>query len=57
MTLRLTCFVSPPIWFDDKANTVTITWSLPSPQALVGDDVGRATGRDLGSWWDRCRPP
>ena len=32
MTLR-DVLVSPPIWFDDQANTVTITWSLPSAQA------------------------
>jgi hypothetical protein len=25
--------VSPPIWFDDRPNVVTITWSLPSPHA------------------------
>ena len=25
--------VSPPIWFDDQPNIITITWSLPSPQA------------------------
>ena len=32
MALR-TVLVSPPIWLDDKSNTVTITWSLAGPQA------------------------
>jgi len=32
MTLR-DILVSPPIWFSDRPNTVTITWSLPSAQA------------------------
>jgi hypothetical protein len=35
--------VSPPIWFSDQSNTVTVIWSLPSPRA----------------WWEmtwRARP-
>jgi hypothetical protein len=35
MTLR-DVLVSPPIWFDDDVNTVTITWTLPNVRA----------------WWD-----
>ncbi len=27
--------VSPPIWFDDRSNVVTITWTLPSRPGLV----------------------
>ena len=29
MSLR-DILVSPPIWFADRTNTITITWSLPS---------------------------
>ena len=32
MTLR-DVLVSPPIWFADQSNTVTISWSLPSARA------------------------
>ena len=32
MTLR-DVLVSPPIWFDDQPNTVTVIWTLPSAQA------------------------
>jgi hypothetical protein len=32
MTLQQV-LVSPPLWFTDQTNTVTIIWSLPSPRA------------------------
>ncbi|MGE2734674.1 hypothetical protein [Mycolicibacterium vaccae] len=44
--------VSPPIWFDDEPNTVTITWSLPSAQAWWEMTwQGRPDPR-LGAWWE-----
>jgi len=44
--------VSPPIWFDDQPNVVTITWSLPSAQAwwqMTWQGRGDAA---LARWWD-----
>lgn len=43
--------VSPPIWFDDQANTVTITWSLPSPQAWWEMTWQGRPDPTLGQWW------
>ena len=44
--------VSPPIWYPTESNTVTITWSLPSPQAWWEMTwKGRPDPR-LGAWWD-----
>lgn len=43
--------VSPPIWYATESNTVTITWSLPSPQAWWEMTwKGRPDPR-LGAWW------
>jgi hypothetical protein len=50
MTLR-DVLVSPPIWFDDRSNTVTITWSLPSPQAWWEMTWQARPDPTLGSWW------
>jgi hypothetical protein len=45
--------VSPPIWFDDQVNTVTITWTLPGVQAWWEMTwVGR-TDPALGEWWSK----
>ena len=33
--------VSPPIWFADESNTVTVCWELAGATGLVGDDVAR----------------
>jgi hypothetical protein len=44
--------VSPPIWFDDQANTVTITWSLPSAQAWWEMTWKGRPDPTIGSWWD-----
>ncbi|WP_046316880.1 hypothetical protein [Mycobacterium sp. UM_Kg1] len=50
MTLR-SVLVSPPIWFDDESNTVTITWALPGPLAWWQMTwQGRSDPR-LGQWW------
>jgi hypothetical protein len=51
MSLR-DILVSPPIWFDDQPNTITITWSLPSTQAWWEMTwKGRPDAR-IGKWWD-----
>jgi hypothetical protein len=44
--------VSPPIWFDDQSNTVTITWSLPSAQAWWEMTWKGRPDLTLGRWWD-----
>jgi len=44
--------VSPPIWFDDQPNTVTITWSLPSAQAWWEMTWKGRPDPTLGPWWD-----
>jgi hypothetical protein len=51
MTLR-DVLVSPPIWFDDRSNTVTITWSLPSAQAWWEMTWKGRPDPTLGLWWD-----
>ncbi|WP_301123423.1 hypothetical protein [Mycolicibacterium fortuitum] len=43
--------VSPPIWFDDAPNTVTVTWSLPSPLAWWQMTWQGRTDPDLARWW------
>jgi len=44
--------VSPPIWFDDRTNVVTITWSLPSPQAWWQMTWQGRGDPALAQWWD-----
>lgn len=44
--------VSPPIWFDDQSNTVTITWSLPNAQAWWEMTWKGRPDPALGPWWD-----
>jgi hypothetical protein len=51
MTLR-DVLVSPPIWFDDRPNTVTITWSLPSARAWWEMTWKGRPDPALGQWWD-----
>jgi hypothetical protein len=51
MSLR-DILVSPPIWFTDQTNTVTITWTLPDARAWWEMTwKGRPDAR-LGRWWD-----
>lgn len=52
MTLR-DVLVSPPIWFDDDVNTVTITWSLPSVQAWWEMTWQGRSDPALAHWWSR----
>ncbi|BDB41837.1 MULTISPECIES: hypothetical protein [Mycobacterium] len=52
MTLR-EVLVSPPIWFDDDVNTVTITWTLPSVPAWWEMTWQGRPDPALGEWWSR----
>ncbi|MBW0016696.1 MAG: hypothetical protein JO236_03995 [Mycobacterium sp.] len=45
--------VSPPIWFDDQSNTVTITWTLPGVQAWWEMIWKGRPDPTLGEWWSR----
>ena len=50
MTLR-DVLVSPPIWFDDRSNVVTITWSLPSPEAWWRMTWRGRPDPAVARWW------
>jgi len=50
MTLR-DILVSPPVWFTDHANTVTITWQLPSAQAWWEMTWKGRPDPSIGQWW------
>jgi hypothetical protein len=50
MTLR-DVLVSPPIWFADQSNTVTISWSLPSARAWWEMTWQGRPDATLGEWW------
>ncbi len=52
MTLR-DVLVSPPVWFDDQTNTVTITWTLPSAPAWWEMTWRGRPDPALGEWWSR----
>jgi hypothetical protein len=51
MTLR-DVLVSPPIWFDDRPNTITITWTLRSAQAWWEMTWKGRPDPTLAAWWD-----
>lgn len=51
MTLR-DVLVSPPIWFEDRSNVVTITWTLPSPQAWWQMTWQGRPDPSVARWWD-----
>jgi hypothetical protein len=51
MTLR-DVLVSPPIWFGDQPNVVTITWSLPSARAWWEMTWKGRPDPELARWWD-----
>ena len=55
MTLR-DVLVSPPIWFDDQANTITVTWSLPSPQAWWEMTWQGRPDPTVAQWWANVGP-
>ena len=50
MTLR-DILVSPPIWFSDQANTVTITWQLPGARAWWEMTWKARPDPCIGQWW------
>lgn len=50
MTLH-NVLVSPPIWLRDQPNTVTVTWSLPSPLAWWQMTWQGRPDPGLGQWW------
>ncbi len=52
MTLR-DVLISPPIWFDDQVNTVTVTWSLPSVRAWWEMTWRGRPDPAVGEWWSR----
>ncbi|MGA9493203.1 MAG: hypothetical protein WBV80_23560 [Mycobacterium sp.] len=52
MTLR-DVLVSPPIWYDDDVNIVTVTWTLPSPRAWWEMTWKGRPDPALGEWWSR----
>lgn len=52
MTLR-DVLVSPPIWFDDDVNTVTITWTLPDVAAWWQMTWMGRPDPALAEWWSR----
>jgi len=45
--------VSPPIWFEDRSNAVTITWTLPSAQAWWEMTWKGRPDPALAEWWSR----
>lgn len=51
MTLR-NVLVSPPIWYDDAPNTVTVTWSLPNARAWWEMTWKARPDPAVGAWWD-----
>lgn len=51
MTLR-SLLVSPPIWYEDQPNIVTVTWSLPSAHAWWEMTWKGRPNPQLGAWWD-----
>ena len=52
MTLR-DVMVSPPIWFDDDVNTVTITWTLSDVLAWWEMTWKGRPDPSLAEWWSR----
>ena len=50
MSLR-DILVSPPIWFGDQPNVVTITWSLPSVQGWWEMTWKGRPDPELARWW------
>ncbi|MGW0179110.1 hypothetical protein [Nocardia sp. NPDC003345] len=43
--------VAPPIWFDDRSNTVTVTWRLDGPRAWWEMTWKGRPDPALGEWW------
>lgn len=45
--------VSPPVWFDDEPNTVTVTWALDGAEAWWRMTWQGRPDPALGLWWTR----
>lgn len=45
--------VSPPIWFEDQSNIVSVTWTLPSARAWWEMTWKGRPDPSLGEWWSR----
>jgi hypothetical protein len=43
--------VSPPIWFTDQSNTITVTWELAGAQAWWEMTWQGRPDKALGQWW------
>lgn len=43
--------VSPPIWFTDESNTITVCWELSGPQAWWEMTWKGRPDKSLGPWW------
>ncbi|MEE3066046.1 MAG: hypothetical protein VYA67_19220 [Actinomycetota bacterium] len=52
MTLR-DILVSPPIWFNDDANVITVIWTLPNAKAWWEMTWKARPDSALGEWWSR----
>jgi hypothetical protein len=50
MTLR-DILVSPPIWFTDLSNIITITWQLPGAKAWWEMTWKGRPDTSIGEWW------
>ena len=50
MTLR-DILVSPPVWFTDQSNTITIRWSLPGAKAWWEMTWKGRPDSSIGKWW------
>jgi hypothetical protein len=50
MTLR-DVLVSPPIWFIDQVNTITITWQLPGARGWWEMTWKGRPDASVGKWW------
>lgn len=43
--------VSPPVWFDDDSNTVTILWTVAGAQGWWEMTWKGRPDKALGQWW------
>lgn len=45
--------VSPPIWFEDESNTVTVLWTLPGQAAWWKAAIEGRHDPGLAAWWTK----
>lgn len=43
--------VSPPVWLTDQSNTVTVTWTVPGPDAWWQQRWAAGRDPDVAAWW------